>query len=65
VPGENPPTVGSSCGTAGTPATFNLRLCNARADCAGDSHGTFCCSYAGSPVHYCTTSTGFGQTCIP
>jgi hypothetical protein len=65
VPGENPPGVGTSCAPAGTPATFNLRLCNARADCAGDPRGTLCCSYNGSPVHWCTTNAGFVGTCIP
>jgi hypothetical protein len=64
VTGENPPGLGSSCGSAATPATFNLRMCNAKADCASDSNKN-CCNYNNEPVFWCAGSTLFTTSCKP
>lgn len=51
---ENLP--GLSCGSTQNPLTFTLRLCTAKADCAGDATRTNCCAYNDSPIHWCVAS---------
>jgi hypothetical protein len=61
------PVVGQTCGTAAAPKAYTLRMCTAKADCAGDTGATNCCSFGGSPLAWCVNgadAAASGARCL-
>ena len=62
---DNPPGGIASCGSAANPLTYTLRMCNAKADCAGDSGHPNCCAYNNALISFCVNSTILTTSCKP